>query len=122
MTLTITMEATPENLDKIKALLGEDVKVEAPAPKAATKKEPAKKTKGTAPEPEATEEEAPTEEAPAKEKVTKTDVRAIALKLSKAGKSEELREVFSKFGAENLSGLKEEDYPEVIKALGEIDA
>lgn len=54
--------------------------------------------------------------------ITKTDIRAVALRLSKAGKSDELRAVFSKFGAERLSDIKEEDYPAVMAELGEINA
>lgn len=57
-----------------------------------------------------------------KESVSKTDLRAVALKLSKAGKSKELREVFAKFGAEKLSDVKEEDYPQIMEELGKIDA
>lgn len=55
-------------------------------------------------------------------KVSKTDIRAVALKLSKAGKSDELRAIFGKFGAERLSDIKEEDYPAVMAELGAINA
>jgi len=54
----------------------------------------------------------PTGEAP-----TKTDVRALALKLSKAGKQDVIKEIFGKYGADKLSGVAEEHYPELMKDL-----
>lgn len=47
----------------------------------------------------------------------KTDVRAVALKLSKAGKQDELKEIFAKYGADKLSGVAESDYPALMKDL-----
>lgn len=49
-------------------------------------------------------------------KVSKTDVRAAATVLSKAGKREELSAIFAKFGGKKLSDIKEEDYPALILA------
>lgn len=48
---------------------------------------------------------------------TKTDLRAIALKLSKAGKQDILKELFAKYKAEQLSGVVESDYPALMKDL-----
>lgn len=50
-------------------------------------------------------------------KVSKTDVRAAATVLSKAGKREELSAIFAKFGGKKLSDIKEEDYPALMKEL-----
>lgn len=47
------------------------------------------------------------------EKVTKTDVRALALKLSKAGKTDEISSIFGNFGASKLSDISEDKYPEL---------
>jgi len=68
------------------------------------------------PEPSTTEKPVETNSA---ESVSKTDVRAIALKLSKAGKQAELKEIFNEFGAEKLSEVKESDYPALKARLEE---
>lgn len=52
--------------------------------------------------------------------VTKTMIRAKGLELTQAGKKAELEEVFKKFGAAKLRDLKEEDYAEAYRLLGEI--
>lgn len=54
------------------------------------------------------------------EPVTKTMIRARGLELTKAGKTAELGDVFKKFGAEKLSGLKEENYEEAYCLMGEL--
>lgn len=50
-------------------------------------------------------------------KVSKTDVRAVATALSKAGKREELSAIFAEFGGKKLSDIKEEDYPALMERL-----
>lgn len=50
---------------------------------------------------------------------TKTDVRAVALKLSKAGQQDKLKEIFGKYGADKLSGIAEADYSALMKDLEE---
>ena len=55
-------------------------------------------------------------------KISKTDLRAVALKLSKAGKADELAKIFADFGAQNLSSIKEADYPAVMERLVSVDA
>ena len=82
-TFTLTLELTPENLDKVK----KHFCVVVPAKKEKVK--PAKKA----------------------EAITKTDIRALATKLASDGKREVLKEIFAKFGAEKLPDIKEEDYP-----------
>ena len=64
---------------------------------------------------------APKTEAPKTEDkpITKTDIRAVALKLSKAGKQKELADIFAKFGCKKLSDFdsRTEDYPALMKEL-----
>ena len=48
---------------------------------------------------------------------TKEEVRAAALKISKAGKQAELKAIFNRYGADKLSGIAETDYPELMKDL-----
>lgn len=115
MKITITMDLTQENLSKLRALLpesdipGQMTMFDAPSE---TTVEPAA-TEAPAP--------APVPEAPkAEEKpITKTDIRAVALKLSKAGKQKELAEVFGKFGCKKLSDFdnRTDDYPALMKEL-----
>lgn len=50
-------------------------------------------------------------------KITKLEVRAAALRLSKNGKSEELKKIFEKFNAVNLSTLPESDYAAAIAEM-----
>lgn len=54
---------------------------------------------------------------PEPKKVSKTDVRAVATALSKAGKREELSAIFAEFGGKKLSDIKEEDYPALMERL-----
>jgi len=125
MKITVTMELTQENLSKLRALLPdteipgqvsmfdspserpiETPKTEAPAPATETPK---------------TEAPAPATETPKTEDkpITKTDIRAVALKLSKAGKQKELADIFAKFGCKKLSDFdsRTEDYPALMKEL-----
>lgn len=51
--------------------------------------------------------------------VTKADVRALALKLSKAGKTDEIKAIFGNFGGSKLSDISEADYPELKRLLEE---
>jgi len=64
---------------------------------------------------------APKDESPKTEDkpITKTDIRAVALKLSKAGKQKELADIFAKFGCKKLSDFdsRTEDYPALMKEL-----
>ncbi len=79
-------------------------------------KKPAKKTaakdkKAAAPKEEPAEEK---DDAP---EITLTDVRAVALKLSKAGKQKLLKEIFAKYGAEKLSDIAAEHYADLMADL-----
>lgn len=84
--------------------------------KAETKK--AKQTKKEEPAPVEQTAQAMPEE-PAEKPVTKADVRAKALEITKAGKSDELKAVFDSFGVSKLSELKESDYADCLAKLQE---
>lgn len=119
MKITVTMELTQENLSKLRALLpdteipGQVSMFDSPSEKPVEPVAEAPKTEAPASAPEA---EAPkTEDKP----ITKTDIRAVALKLSKAGKQKELADLFAKFGCKKLSDFdsRTEDYPALMKEL-----
>lgn len=111
MKITITMDLTADNLNKLKALLPND---QIPgqlslfdSPSEVTVEQPTETPKPI---------EAPKTETPA---ITQTDIRAAATKLSKAGKQEELAAIFAKFGGKKLSDFKErpEVYPDLMREL-----
>lgn len=62
------------------------------------------------------QETAPAEEAP---KISAQDVKAVCLKMSKAGRQSELKAAFAKFGGKKLSDISEADYPALMKELGD---
>lgn len=110
MKITVTMELTQENLSKLRALLPD---TEIPDQVSMFDSPSEKPVEPTA---EAPKTEAPkTEDKP----ITKTDIRAVALKLSKAGKQKELADIFAKFGCKKLSDFdsRTEDYPALMKEL-----
>lgn len=122
MKITVTMELTQENLSKLRALLpdteipGQVSMFDSPSEKPVEPIAEAPKTEAPAPKAEAPKTEAPkTEDKP----ITKTDIRAVALKLSKAGKQKELADIFAKFGCKKLSDFdsRTEDYPALMKEL-----
>ncbi len=121
--ITLTLDLTPETLEILKLLTGastekagveiqdagETGKDKSPAKKTARKdKKPAAKETPAEPEPDETEE------AP---EITLTDVRAVALKLSKAGKQKQLKEIFAKYGADKLSEIDAKDYGDLMADL-----
>lgn len=128
MQISLTLELTPENLEKLKVFC-EDTKA-APVKKSAakTKAAPAEKPEppkakdesGKLPFEEAPAEK-PEEKAPAKQ-ISLTDVRAVALKLSKAGKSDLLKEIFAKFDATKLSEVPADRYEDLMKELADANA
>lgn len=119
MKITVTMELTQENLSKLRALLpdteipGQVSMFDSPSEKPVEPVAEAPKTEAPA--------SAPATEAPKTEDkpITKTDIRAVALKLSKAGKQKELADIFAKFGCKKLSDFDShtEDYPVLMKEL-----
>lgn len=54
--------------------------------------------------------------------VAKTDIRAIATAISKAGKKTELKAALEAFGATKLSDMSEADYPALKERLEAINA
>ena len=104
-------DITSERLEALKKFMPEATKI---APEIKTPREIAPEIK---PLQEIPPEIAREPEAP--RKIKKTDVKALALKLSKAGRQKELAEIFAKFGKENLSGFDEtpELYPELFAEL-----
>lgn len=108
MKITVTMDLTQENLSKLKALLPD---TEIPGQVSMFDSPAEKPVEAPAPAPEAPK----TEDKP----ITKTDIRAVALKLSKAGKQKELADIFAKFGCKKLSDFDDrtEDYPALMKEL-----
>lgn len=110
MKITVTMDLTQENLSKLKALLPD---TEIPGQVSMFDSPSEKPVEAPAP--------APVAEAPKAEDkpITKTDIRAVALKLSKAGKQKELADIFAKFGCKKLSDFDDrtEDYPSLMKEL-----
>lgn len=113
MKITVAMELTQENLSKLRALLP-DTKI----PGQVSMFDSPSEKPVEAPK---TETLAPAAEAPKTEdkSITKTDIRAVALKLSKAGKQKELADIFAKFGCKKLSDFdsRTEDYPALMKEL-----
>lgn len=123
MQITVTMDLTEANLKKLSAFLNEinEEPKKTETTKASNKKaETPKPVQVETPKPVPVEQvEEPKTEAP---KITKTDLRAVALKLSKNGKAEELAKIFEEFGASNLSSIKEADYPAVMERLVAVNA
>jgi hypothetical protein len=81
------------------------------------KKAPVEENSTTEPETPQNEEVVKTETPPDEKPVSKTDVRAAALVLSKAGKQDALVKIFSKYGGKKLSDISENDYGAVLKDL-----
>lgn len=141
--ITITVDMTPENLEILKQLCPvgankEPTNTEAKktVKKTTDKPVPVEETAGTWTPGGGSDEHAETtqdvkdkpeepapwdepEETAAKDKpsVSLTDVRAVALTLSKAGKQDALKAAFAKFGGKKLSDIKPEDYGALMKEL-----
>lgn len=122
MKITLTMDLTAENLNKLRLLLPDEQIPEQPtmfdspyetAVEPTADSSPAAETVPVDKTPAKTE--TPTEE----QNITETDVRAVAMKLSKAGKQAELAAIFAKFGCKKLSDFKKcpENYPALMKEL-----
>lgn len=120
MEVYIKITLNRETLKKLEALLPDaEITATAEAPSAPEEKPvaKAKSKKAEAPAPANADK-------PKTEEITKTDIRAVALKLSKAGKQKELAEVFAKFGCKKLSDFDShpEDFPELMRELVSVNA
>lgn len=128
--ITMTFDLTPETLEILKLLTGSSTDkaektgkatpepeqlsfddLESGKDKKPAKKMAAKDKKAAAPKEEPAEEK---DDAP---EITLTDVRAVALKLSKAGKQKLLKEIFAKYDAEKLSDIASEHYADLMADL-----
>lgn len=135
MTITITMDLTEANLEKLKALLPEGSLPVKTQPKTQKGTSETKQLPGQtsmfdgAPvesgKPEEPKEQLPFDVEPAAPTptITKSDVRAVALALSKAGKQAEIAAAFGKFGAKKLSDFDAmpEKYPALMQELKNIN-
>lgn len=107
--ITVTVDLTAENLEIIKKLCPARV-VMTPEPCENLSK-PCEEHPVENPFPERAEE-------PTNTKISKTDVKAICLKLSKEGKQDFLKQTFAKFGAKKLTEIAESDYAALMEELG----
>lgn len=120
MNVKITMEIPVEKLTELQALLSSEP---VPVPEVPAVAVMPSAHIGMAEEPEGNHDQLqpePEQSSPADEPVTKSMIRAKGLELTQAGKKAELEAVFKKFGAAKLRDLKEEDYAEAYKLLGEL--
>lgn len=110
MQITITCELNARNLEILKQLIEGDTSKILDA-------------QGCTPWPP---EVTPFSEAPMQEKlkpvdeqpkITAQDVKAVCLKLSKAGKQAELKAAFAKFGGKKLSDIAESDFGRLLEEL-----
>lgn len=119
MNVKVTLEIPVEKLGELYALLtGENIlqpKHDEPVP---VPEEPAVVAAPT--EPAVTEGPEKKDSPAADVPVTKSMIRAKGLELTQAGKKAELENVFKQFGAAKLRDLKEEDYAEAYRLLGEL--
>lgn len=126
--ITLTLDLTPETLEILKLLTtASNGKTDVPAPdpdqsasvgtESGKDKKTAKKTAAKDKKPAAND--TPTETEEETPKISLTDVRAVALKLSKAGKQAQLKEIFAKYGATKLSDISEEHYGDLMADLEE---
>ena len=115
-TVKITIDLPTDRLADLQKFL--EGKPSAPA----AVKKPAKKEEPVpVPEtPAVVEKPTQAEEKPAEAKVDKSMLRAKGVEITKAGKQAELREIFKKFDATNLSSLAEEHYAEAYKLMEEL--
>lgn len=138
--ITLTLDLTPETLEVLKLLTTassekaggntpkyeqlsfDDMETEdaddagkdkAPAKKSGKKGQKAVAPKEAPPEPEVDE----SDESDAAPEITLADVRAVALKLSKAGKQKQLKEIFAKYGADKLSAIEAKHYGDLMADL-----
>ena len=120
ITFDLNHETVAEAATALSALCNElNKKTEAATPtEQATKPaKPVKPSKPTKPKEPPAEDPEPEPGEDGVAEISMTDVRAAALKLSKAGKQPELKEIFAKYGADKLSDISEDDYPELMADL-----
>lgn len=114
MQITVTCELTTRNMEILKQLCEEPCKNPSKPIEEHPVENPFPAPQGSV-VPQAEERHT---EAPAKT-YSKTDVKAVCLKFSKAGRQEELKAAFAKFGAKKLTEVAEADYPALMEVLGD---
>jgi hypothetical protein len=70
--------------------------------------------------PENTQKPEPAPDAPAESPVTLEQVRAVLADKSRSGKTVEVRDLLKRFGAEKLSEINPDKYPDLLKASEEL--
>lgn len=124
MNVTVTMEIPVEKLsDLAKVLSGLEAKEEKKKTKPVKKEEPVPvpEVPAVVAEPEQiTLEQITKDPEPEAVKVTKAMLRARGIELTKANKTDAIEEIFKQFGAKRLGDVKEENYEEVYKQMGEL--
>lgn len=118
MTIHLSLELTPQTLKILEQLCNEPHTVVHPQPTPEPFDNlPKPSEKPAEPYVEEPPHEVPIEK-PAKT-YSKTDVKAVCLQYSKAGRQDELKAAFAKFGAKKLTEIAEEDYPALMEVLGD---
>lgn len=129
--ITLTLDLSDPKTKAVLLLLADQVPTNEPEVVTAVpvtievkEKQPKKQVKAKEKETVSEEKPAPEVNEPVvadpvpEEKVpTKLEVRAAALRLSKNGRSEELKKIFETYGAVNLSTLAEKDYASAISDM-----
>ena len=114
-TITLTLEATPENLRKLLWAIEGPIELYTPEPTCKTVTSPAVVKESDLPQAPAD----PTAPEPAAPKIDKTALRELGLKLTKEGKQDVLKDALKDFGATKLSQVKEEHYEALGRRLQE---
>lgn len=111
MKITLTLDLTPENLEKLKTFMDEP----APANEATSANEQLSfsdmpEVKAEAPAPEAVK-------TTKKENIKLSDLRVLARKFIDADRKPELEAIFTKFGAKRLPDIQEADFAALMEEL-----
>lgn len=120
--ITVTVDLTPQNLEILKQLCNPRAGMQLRTGGAQVIPFPVPANVNEEPEPEFPEPQADAvpqeaEKKPAAPKIDAKDVKAVCLKMSKAGRANELRAAFAKFGGKKFSDISEDDYPALMEEL-----
>ena len=119
--INLSFEITENNISELNALLSKLAKEDAPFIKPAEPKikmvEAVKEIVWSDEIEELKEQEPKAEEPKTTKKIEMADVRAAALKLSKANKQDEFKALLDKYNAAKLSDVAEADYPALLADL-----
>lgn len=125
--ITLTFESYKEMVDFARLVVDEEkpAKGEAadkpePYGRQIAKDFPDANTKAEDKEAEAADAAEPEEESPAEAAYNLVDVRTALAKLNKEGKKAQVQELIKSFGADKLSQIPADRYPEVMQKAGEL--